>query len=81
MRNIKGSKAVVYSEFAKHVIIDHWRHQHVEHLYLKALAQLPEEGFNLLLNIEICIRETLFQVHKILEKLPPLLHKYSYYLN
>ena len=33
-------------------------------------AQLPEE-FHPSVEHEICIRETLFQVHKILEKLPP----------
>ncbi|MFW2148015.1 sigma-70 family RNA polymerase sigma factor [Acinetobacter sp. TY1] len=67
--NIKEPKAWLLG-IAKHVIIDHWRHQHVEHLYLKALAQLPEE-FHPSVEHEICIRETLFQVHKILEKLPP----------
>lgn len=67
--NIKEPKAWLLG-IAKHVIIDHWRHQHVEHLYLKALAQLPEE-FHPSAEHEICIRETLFQVHKILEKLPP----------
>lgn len=54
---------------AKHVIIDHWRHQQVERLYLEALAQLPAE-FYPSAEHEICIRETLFQVHKVLEKLP-----------
>lgn len=68
-KNIKEPKAWLLG-IAKHVIIDHWRHQHVEHLYLKALAQLPEE-FQPSVEHEICIRETLFQVHKILEKLPP----------
>ncbi|WOE31506.1 MULTISPECIES: sigma-70 family RNA polymerase sigma factor [unclassified Acinetobacter] len=67
--NIKEPKAWLLG-IAKHVIIDHWRHQHVERLYLEALAQLPEE-FHPSAEHEICIRETLFQVHKILEKLPP----------
>ncbi|WDZ52192.1 sigma-70 family RNA polymerase sigma factor [Acinetobacter vivianii] len=54
---------------AKHVIIDHWRRQHVEHLYLDALAQLPEEYYPSA-EYEVCIRETLYQVHLMLEKLP-----------
>jgi RNA polymerase sigma factor (sigma-70 family) len=54
---------------AKHVIIDYWRHQHVEHLYLDALAQLPEEYYPSA-EYEVCIRETLYQVHLMLEKLP-----------
>jgi len=66
--NIKESKAWLLG-IAKHVIIDHWRHQHVERLYLDAIAQLPEE-FYPSAEHEICIRETLFQVHKVLEKLP-----------
>ena len=54
---------------AKHVIIDHWRHQHVERLYLDALAQLPEH-YDPSAEHEVCIRETLYQVHRMLEKLP-----------
>ena len=42
---------------AKHVIIDHWRHQHVERLYLDALAQLPENYYPSA-EQEVCIRET-----------------------
>ena len=54
---------------AKHVIIDHWRRQHIERLYLEALAYLPEE-FYPSAEHEVCIRETLYQVHLMLEKLP-----------
>ena len=54
---------------AKHVIIDHWRRQHIERLYLEALAHLPEE-FYPSAEHEVCIRETLYQVHVMLEKLP-----------
>ncbi|SDY58206.1 sigma-70 family RNA polymerase sigma factor [Acinetobacter kyonggiensis] len=54
---------------AKHVIIDHWRRQHIERLYLEALAHLPEE-FYPSAEHEVCIRETLYQVHLMLEKLP-----------
>ena len=54
---------------AKHVIIDHWRRQHLERLYLEALAYLPEE-FYPSAEHEVCIRETLYQVHLMLEKLP-----------
>lgn len=66
--NIKEPKAWLLG-IAKHVIIDHWRHQQVERLYLEALSQLPAE-FYPSVEHEICIRETLFQVHKVLEKLP-----------
>ncbi|AOA58470.1 sigma-70 family RNA polymerase sigma factor [Acinetobacter larvae] len=54
---------------AKHVIIDHWRRQHIERLYLEALAQLPEQ-FYPSVEHELCIRETLYQVHLVLEKIP-----------
>ena len=54
---------------AKHVIIDHWRRQHIERLYLEALVHLPEE-FYPSAEHEVCIRETLYQVHVMLEKLP-----------
>ena len=54
---------------AKHVIIDHWRRQHIERLYLEALAHLPE-AFYPSAEHEVCIRETLYQVHVMLEKLP-----------
>ncbi|MND49343.1 putative RNA polymerase sigma factor FecI [compost metagenome] len=54
---------------AKHVIIDHWRRQHIERLYLEALAHLPEE-FYPSAEHEVCIRETLYHVHVMLEKLP-----------
>ena len=54
---------------AKHVMIDHWRRQHIERLYLEALAHLPEE-FYPSAEHEVCIRETLYQVHVMLEKLP-----------
>lgn len=54
---------------AKHVMIDHWRRQHIERLYLEALAHLPEE-FYPSAEHEVCIRETLYQVHLMLEKLP-----------
>lgn len=54
---------------AKHVIIDHWRRQHIERLYLEALTHLPEE-FYPSAEHEVCIRETLYQVHVMLEKLP-----------
>ena len=54
---------------AKHVIIDHWRHQHIERLYLEALAQLPET-FYPSAEHELCIRETLYQVHAMLEQIP-----------
>ena len=54
---------------AKHVIIDHWRHQHVQRVYLEALEQLPEQ-FYPSAEHEICIRETLYQIHLLLEKLP-----------
>lgn len=54
---------------AKHVIIDHWRHQHVERLYLDALAHIPE-GYYPSAEHEVCIRETLYQVQLMLEKLP-----------
>ena len=54
---------------AKHVIVDHWRRQHIERLYLEALAHLPEE-FYPSAEHEVCIRETLYQVHVMLEKLP-----------
>ncbi len=54
---------------AKHVIIDHWRRQHIERLYLEALAHLPEE-FYPSAEHEVYIRETLYQVHVMLEKLP-----------
>ena len=66
--NIKEPKAWLLG-IAKHVMIDHWRHQQVERLYLEALTQLPE-AFYPSVEHEICIRETLFQVHKVLEKLP-----------
>ena len=54
---------------AKHVMIDHWRRQHIERLYLEALVHLPEE-FYPSAEHEVCIRETLYQVHVMLEKLP-----------
>ena len=66
--NIKEPQAWLMG-IAKHVIIDYWRHQHVEHLYLDALAQLPEEYYPSA-EYEVCIRETLYQVHLMLEKLP-----------
>ncbi|MGQ9373086.1 sigma-70 family RNA polymerase sigma factor [Acinetobacter tandoii] len=65
---IKEPKAWLIG-IAKHVIIDYWRRQHVEHLYLDALAQLPED-FYPSAEYEVCIRETLYQVHLMLEKLP-----------
>ncbi len=54
---------------AKHVIIDHWRRQHIENLYLDALQHLPEEYYPSAEH-EVYIQETLYQVHLILEKLP-----------
>jgi RNA polymerase sigma factor (sigma-70 family) len=38
-------------------------------LYLDALAQLPENYYPSAEH-EVCIRETLYQVHRMLEKLP-----------
>ncbi|WP_442767410.1 sigma-70 family RNA polymerase sigma factor [Acinetobacter bohemicus] len=66
--NIKEPQAWLMG-IAKHVIIDHWRRQHIERLYLEALAHLPEE-FYPSAEHEVCIRETLYQVHVMLEKLP-----------
>lgn len=54
---------------AKHVIIDHWRHQHVERLYLEALSQMPEQ-YAPSAEHEVCIRETLYQVQLVLERIP-----------
>ena len=54
---------------AKHVIIDYWRRQHIERLYLEALAQLPEEAHPSVEH-EMCIRETLLQLHIVLDQLP-----------
>ncbi len=65
---IKEPKAWLLG-IAKHVMIDHWRHQQIERLYLEALAHLPKE-FYPSAEHEICIRETLHQVHQVLEKLP-----------
>lgn len=50
-------------------MIDHWRRQHIEQLYLDALAQLPQQ-YVPSVEHEVCIRETLYQVHLMLEKLP-----------
>lgn len=66
--SIKEPKAWLFG-IAKHVMIDYWRHQHIERLYLDALAQLPEE-FYPSVEHEICIRETLYEVHKMLENIP-----------
>ncbi len=55
---------------AKHVIIDHWRRQHIENLYLDALQHLPEEYYPSAEH-EVYIQETLYQVHLILENYPP----------
>lgn len=54
---------------AKHVIIDHWRRQRVERLYLEALSQLPEY-FAPSAEHEVCIRETLYQLYQMLEQIP-----------
>lgn len=54
---------------AKHVMIDYWRRQHIENLYLHALQHLPEEYYPSAEH-EVYIQETLYQVHLILEKLP-----------
>lgn len=66
--NIKEPKAWLLG-IAKHVIIDHWRHQQVEHLYLDALIHTPQDGYPSVEH-EICIRESLYQVHQTLERLP-----------
>lgn len=67
-QNIKEPQAWLMG-IAKHVIIDHWRHQHVQRLYLEALEQIPEQ-FYPSAEHEVCIRETLYQIHLLLEKLP-----------
>lgn len=54
---------------AKHVMIDYWRRQHIENLYLDTLQHLPEEYYPSAEH-EVYIQETLYQVHLILEKLP-----------
>ena len=61
---IKEPKAWLLG-IAKHVMIDHWRHQQIERLYLEALSHLPKE-FHPSAEHEICIRETLHQVHQVL---------------
>ncbi len=50
-------------------MIDYWRRQHIENIYLDALKQLPEEYYPSAEH-EVYIQETLYQVHLILEKLP-----------
>ncbi|KAA8735665.1 sigma-70 family RNA polymerase sigma factor [Acinetobacter qingfengensis] len=54
---------------AKHVVIDFWRKQQIERLYLETLSEMPEQ-FYPSVEQELSIRESLYQVHCILEQLP-----------
>lgn len=66
--NIKEPKAWLLG-IAKHVIIDHWRHQQIERLYLDALIHTPQDSHPSVEH-KICIQESLYQVHQTLEMLP-----------
>lgn len=68
LQHVKEPKAWLFG-IAKHVVIDFWRRQQIEKLYLDAIAHLPEE-FHPSAEHELCIRETVYQVHCILEQLP-----------
>ncbi|MCH4248674.1 sigma-70 family RNA polymerase sigma factor [Acinetobacter populi] len=54
---------------AKHIVIDHWRKQQIERLYLDTLHHLPQDYYPSAEH-EACIRESIYQVHCILEQLP-----------
>ncbi|MFU8927069.1 sigma-70 family RNA polymerase sigma factor [Acinetobacter puyangensis] len=67
-QDIKEPKAWLLG-IAKHIVIDHWRKQHIERLYLDALRYIPED-YHPSAEHEACIRESIYQVHFILEQLP-----------
>jgi RNA polymerase sigma factor (sigma-70 family) len=54
---------------AKHVMVDYWRKQHIEKLYLKSLSALAEP-LHPPLEHQIIIQESLYQLHRLLEQMP-----------
>lgn len=65
---IKEPKAWLLG-IAKHVIIDHWRHQQIERGYLETLPSITQDDYPSTEH-QICMCETLNQVQQTLEKLP-----------
>lgn len=66
--NIREPKAWLIS-IAKHVIIDHWRHQHIELSYLETLIHTCQQT-SPSAEHEISMREVLCQLQQKLDTLP-----------